>query len=316
MVVFRILGACVAGAAAAAALLAQGGRFSTALDVLTHLAPIYLVMAVVAGAAEAVAFRRPVVMAAAGVGLVAALALMVPELQRAVPTANVEQGVRTLTLVQFNARRINHRYDDIVDWIVAQHPDVAMIEEITPALRDRLLARTGWYVVGRLTTVMIFSPHPVTGIGVRPIVSTRGAPTWVNARMDGPWGPMPLLAVHADWPSRDLEDRQGPILAAVVRAIRTDELLFAGDFNSTPWAFTRQRDDRAFGLHRLTKARFTWPSGLGPLSPFPIDHVYAGDGWRLVSMTRGPRLGSDHFPLVVRLVPAGRLAARSAATGQ
>lgn len=44
-----------------------------------------------------------------------------------------------------------------------------------------------------------------------------------------------------------------------------------------------------------------------PPTPFPmlpIDHVYAGKGWRAVSVTRGPRLGSDHYPMVVVLAPS------------
>ncbi|MGH7012300.1 MAG: hypothetical protein ACREEX_15810, partial [Caulobacteraceae bacterium] len=39
-------------------------------------------------------------------------------------------------------------------------------------------------------------------------------------------------------------------------------------------------------------------------SPFPflpIDQVYAGDSWKTVSVKLGPRLGSDHLPVVVVL---------------
>nr|QQZ48664.1 hypothetical protein JKL49_14190 [Phenylobacterium glaciei] len=46
-----------------------------------------------------------------------------------------------------------------------------------------------------------------------------------------------------------------------------------------------------FGLERRTKALFSWPAYLGAKVPFPflpIDHVYAGKGWRTVSVKRGP----------------------------
>ena len=36
----------------------------------------------------------------------------------------------------------------------------------------------------------------------------------------------------------------------------------------------------------------------------PIDHVYAGPGWRTVSVQRGPKLGSDHYPVIVTLAPS------------
>ena len=55
-------------------------------------------------------------------------------------------------------------------------------------------------------------------------------------------------------------------------------------------------------------ALFSWPAAAftrwNIRAPFPvlaIDHVYAGAAWRTVSVRRGPRLGSDHYPVVVVL---------------
>jgi endonuclease/exonuclease/phosphatase (EEP) superfamily protein YafD len=82
-------------------------------------------------------------------------------------------------------------------------------------------------------------------------------------------------------------------------------MIIAGDFNSTPWSFALRRQDRLFGIERRTRALATWPARtLRSEAPFPflpIDHVYAGKGWRTVSMQRGPRLGSDHYPVIVVL---------------
>ena len=38
-----------------------------------------------------------------------------------------------------------------------------------------------------------------------------------------------------------------------------------------------------------------------PFAFAPIDQVFAGSAWRAVSVTRGPKLGSDHYPVVVVL---------------
>jgi endonuclease/exonuclease/phosphatase (EEP) superfamily protein YafD len=86
-----------------------------------------------------------------------------------------------------------------------------------------------------------------------------------------------------------------------------DSLIVAGDFNLTPWSFALRRGDARLGLRRLSRALATWPAGpvyAGVALPFPvlpIDHVYAGRAWRVVSLKRGPRLGSDHYPVVVVL---------------
>lgn len=296
------LAACVAGGAA---VIAQAGRFSGLADLPAHLAPVWLVMGALATMLELLGARRRAVLAAGAVAVLAAAVLIAPEYLRPLPPRSEAGRGPVLTLVQLNALDTNLAHGQVVDWIVAQRPDVVMIEEATPKLRDALVGRTGWAVVGRRTSVMIFSPHPLTGVGVRPSVSSAGAPTWVNAVMSGPWGETPLLAVHAYWPTRDPKDRIGAVLAQVVAAIGRDDLVMAGDFNSTPWSFTRQRHDRLFGLARVTRGMFSFPAWLGPLAAMPIDQVYLGRRWRLVSLERGPNLGSDHFPLVAKLAPAG-----------
>ena len=80
-----------------------------------------------------------------------------------------------------------------------------------------------------------------------------------------------------------------------------------GDFNATPWSFTLQRLDHEFGLIRRDRALFSWPIWPHLPAPFlPIDHVYAGDGWATVKVERGPKLGSDHYPVILTLAPTGR----------
>ncbi len=98
-------------------------------------------------------------------------------------------------------------------------------------------------------------------------------------------------------------------LAARIQALGDPAAILAGDFNAAPWSFALRRQDAALqnlGLARLTRALFTWPTPRfrrfalpSPVPLLPIDHVYAGANWRAVSVTGGPPLGSDHFPVVV-----------------
>jgi endonuclease/exonuclease/phosphatase (EEP) superfamily protein YafD len=85
-------------------------------------------------------------------------------------------------------------------------------------------------------------------------------------------------------------------------------LIVAGDFNSTPWSFSLRRQDAEFGLERRTRALFTFPVQpysryklRSPFPLFPIDQIYAGSDWKTVSVTRGPRLGSDHLATIAVL---------------
>ncbi|MES2609935.1 MAG: endonuclease/exonuclease/phosphatase family protein [Pseudomonadota bacterium] len=78
--------------------------------------------------------------------------------------------------------------------------------------------------------------------------------------------------------------------------------LLAGDLNTTPWArslFTVEAT-----LRRANGVAPSWPNAFGWLSVLPLDHVLASSGWQVLDSRIGPDLGSDHRPVVVRLVVA------------
>src|SRR3546814_7596545 len=61
--------------------------------------------------------------------------------------------------------------------------------------------------------------------------------------------------------------------------------------NLTPWAAAMREQDRALApLTRMTRAP-SWPRALPVL---PLDHLYAGPDWGLVSARRLAATGSDH----------------------
>jgi endonuclease/exonuclease/phosphatase (EEP) superfamily protein YafD len=122
-------------------------------------------------------------------------------------------------------------------------------------------------------------------------------------------GGFTVIGVHYAWPTMvRLQQAQAADLAFSLGRLDHSRLILTGDFNSTPWSFERRREDARFHLERRTRALPSWPARnftshrLLAIVPFlPIDHVYAGSAWRTVSVERGPRLGSDHYPVIVRL---------------
>jgi endonuclease/exonuclease/phosphatase (EEP) superfamily protein YafD len=121
-----------------------------------------------------------------------------------------------------------------------------------------------------------------------------------------------VVGVHYAWPTDPRRQQyQEARLASILAAVDRSRAIVAGDLNSTPWSFSRRRWDERFGLIRRTRAVFSWPAltqaqfpVLGAVPFLPIDHVYAGSGWATVDVERGPKLGSDHYPIVVTLAPA------------
>ena len=289
------------------AALAQLGRWSPTWDLFTHFAVIYLAAGLFAvGASLAFAGRMRVAVAIAGVVCVlAAGLLMAPEYPRSTGPKAAPDAARTFKVVQFNAWSGRNGNAKLVNWLSAEKPDVVVIEESSEGVRQAL-AGAGWWPVAGRSGVMLFTPgRPLAEIV--PKDNLTGPMELNGVVVSSPMGPVTVLGVHAPWPTHLTFKRDHDLLVPIVRSYPAATTILAGDFNSTPWSFARQRDDRDFGLIRRTRAVFTWPIAAYYRRRFlpvlPIDHVYAGRGWATVKVERGPALGSDHYPVVVTLAP-------------
>jgi endonuclease/exonuclease/phosphatase (EEP) superfamily protein YafD len=293
--------------AAAGAGLGWGGDFDWRLDVLTHFAPVYAafgLFAATAGVAVGRPWRRPLVMLG-GVAILCAGGLMWPEYTRYVEPPPASTAGGQIKIVQFNAFKRNIDVPPVVAWIAAQNPDIVTLQEARHDLRDALVKQMGYQVAGGKEHVMILSRRQRLRM-VRPPLD-KSPLTYVNATYPSDSGPFEVVTTHLDWPLYDTHPRQLADLASVVARRPRERMILTGDFNSAPWSFGLRRTDEALGLIRCDRALFSFPTRIarwdGPPPLLPIDHVYAGPGWRTVSIQRGPSLGSDHYPVVVILAP-------------
>jgi endonuclease/exonuclease/phosphatase (EEP) superfamily protein YafD len=301
---------------AGAGLACWGGLFSDRLDILTHAAPIWLCCAL-AGLGLALAVSREgerrALAGLAGTGVVAALALMTPELSSTLHRPQKPPaGASTLKLVQFNLWAENHDAAGTAAWILEQDADIVITEETGGESVPVLRALTKAYphqIRCRLKygcDTRIFSRWPVVAEHRFDGEGDGLIGAWATVRH--PRGDFSVVGVHFVWPIPAGQwQAQSRALAGRLAAFPKDSLIVTGDFNSTPWSWSLRRQDKAFGLQRRTRALASWPTGefsrvaSAPFPILPIDHVYAGKAWRTVKVERGPVLGSDHRPVVVTL---------------
>lgn len=302
------------------ALAAQGGRFSDRLDVLTHFTPIYLAGVLAATLVWIVTGRygrtTPVL---ALIGTLSALTLMLPDLTAATKWPSGRVDGETLTIVQFNTWVRNRDPGATARWILKTDPDIVVVEEgagesvaVLEALSDRYPSRTTCAAPFPCSTLILAKRKPVSrgGLSRDPLV---GGLSGAWATFHDQHGAFTIVGAHYTWPiPAGPQQQQTKRLATVLNRFPKDRLIVAGDMNSTPWSFSLRRQDRLFGLERRTRAVASWPAGRFselpltlPFPVLPIDQVYAGKGWRTISVRRGPTLGSDHFPIVVTLAPNG-----------
>lgn len=307
----------LAAGSAVLALAAQGGRFSDRLDALTHGAPLLIAGGLLALLTWLLAGRKARTTALlALVAVLSAGSLMAPELIRAATQEQVPANGRTLKLLQFNIWYLNKDTEGTVAWIREENPDVIVVEEgyarsggTARALRDAYPHVTTCADPRPCSTMILSRIAPIAEGGL----ATPGSQSWLSgawATYPGNGRPFTVIGVHYTWPwPAGPQQQQTLRLNNVVQGFPKEDLIVSGDFNSTPWSFSLKKQDRMFGLERRTRALFSWPAGhlherLGVKAPFPIlpiDQVYAGSAWRTVSVRRGPKLGSDHYPVVVEL---------------
>lgn len=302
---------------AAAAVLSLGGAFSNRLDTLTHFAPLYLVGGVIAIALQLVRGKRrgrwEVILGAAAILISAGL--MAPDILARLTAARSAPGPQSLKVIQLNLWSKNVDPRGTAAWIAHQNADVVVLEEVvgpTEAV-PVLLRHTFRYQTPRdmsfpVTTVILSKVAPRdSGVWPSPDVFGRHSGAW--ASFGDPATGYAVVGAHALWPTRPgRQQTQTALLASRLQAFDRDTLILAGDFNSTPWSFSLRRQDALFGLIRRTHALFSW--SVRPYSRYkiwtpvplmPIDHVYAGAAWKTVSVTSGPKLGSDHLPIIAVL---------------
>lgn len=303
--------ALLAGLCALASIAAQWGRVSLRLDLLAQFAHFWLLGAAVA-LATAILFRgwrRWSLVIPGLVGIILAGSIVLPEFVRPTGPHAPADAPDQLKIVQFNVWHHNPDPGAILAWLDAERPDIAIIEE-NPGPFSRALKADdhGWSVACLRCEVVILSRKPA--LSAAAMRRVRGQPMpLTHATFADRHGPFEVIGVHNAWPTDADQPFQEKRLADFIAGRPRERLIVAGDFNSASWAFQRRRWDQAFGLVRRERAIPSWPAQtykklhwLG-LPFLPIDHVYAGPGWATVSVRRGPRLSSDHYPLVITLAP-------------
>jgi endonuclease/exonuclease/phosphatase (EEP) superfamily protein YafD len=317
MELFRLMAMLLAVGCLLISALGIGGAFDYRLDVFNHLAPITLALAIVAAAIQ-LAFRKtmekPTLACAIGAAVISA-GVMTPELAAKLAQSRVEPRRQTIKVVELNLWSLNVDIPTTVRWLAAQRADVLVLEEVIDhttnvpwLLRATYPYRNNCGPDAPCTTLILSRVMPVAS-GSYPAPDAAGLHSAAWATFGSGSSAFSVIGDHAPWPrATDHQQVQSALLASRMDAFDRGSLIVAGDFNSTPWSFSLRRQDRLFGIERRTRALFTFPvqtySRYKARSPFPllpIDHIYAGSDWKTVSVTRGPRLGSDHLPTIAVL---------------
>jgi endonuclease/exonuclease/phosphatase (EEP) superfamily protein YafD len=198
-------------------------------------------------------------------------------------------------------------------------PDVVAMEEVNDQWLSALAPALRSYPYSKAMPrednfgIALYSKYPMVHGEIRQL-GEADIPSAI-AELELPDGRLTVIATHPLPPAGSensrLRNDQLARLAETVTRLRSPVLLL-GDLNATPWCSHFKRLLSQSGLRDSSQGRGilgTWPTHL-PILLIPIDHCLHTAGVHVTRRTTGPKVGSDHYPLVIDFVLTSRFSKR------
>lgn len=225
-----------------------------------------------------------------------------------------EKGDACFTLMISNVLMENREHGRLVALVRECRPDILMVVE-TDDVWARALQPLHADFPHRVAQpqdnyygMMLFSRLPIVRSEVRFLVqddipsihATLRLPSGAEFALHGlhPRPPEPLR--DQDSTPRDAEL---VLMGRTIGSGFSPPTVVAGDLNDVAWSPTTRLFLRLSGLldPRMGRGLFSSYNANNPLFRFPLDHVFHSNDFRLVKLRRLPRIGSDHFPILITL---------------
>ena len=297
---------------AGAALAGYCGRLGWLFELASHFRVQYGVL--LAASSLCYAFgRRWRVALAAGILSVANLCLVI-SVGSPPPKPDDRTVVRALLC---NVQASNQHYERLLELVRTEHPDLIVLIEVDFDWQEALRALDDLYPYRRVAPatrgwgMAFFSRIPLddleqTMIGGSDGDAGGGARTALamvaRLRIDG--HPLTVIGTHPCSPVSPsrlyFRNRQLADLARLVGR-QHGPVVLLGDLNVSPWSPYFQDLLSASGLRDSRQGfgiQASWPTSFA-FARIPIDHCLVSSEIAVHDRRIGPKMGSDHFPVVV-----------------
>ncbi|MCK6369864.1 MAG: endonuclease/exonuclease/phosphatase family protein [Gammaproteobacteria bacterium] len=298
-------------------LLALFARYGWIAELVSHFRLQYAVVLVALVGGFAIT-RRPYRAFAAGLFLLPNAWFAGPYLLPGVVTSSAAAAAAgEVSIVALNLFVANSEHAAVRAYLRHADADILVLSELTPAwvsaLREVTAAYPYWVSVDRRTPwgLGVYSRFPLKG--ARALDLGLGGSVNVVATAALPGGDVQLVGVHLASPTsparaaqRNLQlQRLADLLGPPRQSgdARNPPRLLIGDMNITPFSpYFGDLLDRTGLIDRRARDGLltTWPTWFMPVR-IPIDHCIADPDLPVLAVRRGPAVGSDHYPLEIRL---------------
>lgn len=226
-----------------------------------------------------------------------------------------------VTFLAINVLEENRRHDLVRDLIAAVDPDVLLLMETDPVWTEAMAP-----VLARYSTIvrdprddyygMLFATR-LEASEAKVLRLTHDETPTLFAALRAPSGqPFTFVGLHPQPPTpdgADTDERDAQIVYAARFARETAvPLVTMGDFNEAAWSKGAVEFKRVGGYvdPRVGRGLYASFHAQHMMIRCPIDQIYVTADVAVVSISLGPRVGSDHYPMIARLRFDAALAAQ------
>lgn len=237
-----------------------------------------------------------------------------PLARKRVRPATGSPGDASFRLAISNVLMENDRYDLWRKVVRQADPDVVVALEVDGKWMSALepLRRTHPHVAESVQDnyygMAVFSRLPLENAEVRHLVERDTPSIRATVRLrDG--SAVLLYALHPKPPeplrNQDSAPRDAELVlvAREIAAAPPQPTIVCGDLNDVAWSDTTRIFLRLSGLldPRVGRGLLNTFDANNPIFRFPLDHVFHSSHFRLFDLRRLPKVGSDHFPVLIEL---------------
>lgn len=280
-----------------ATILSFLGSLHWRLDLFTHFHAQYLFLSVLAALFALLNGRWRLLWF--GLGSVLINLMTMGAVYRPLETPKGE-GIELLIA---NVNTENRDFIRLANLIREEDPEIIGLIEVDEAwlkaLRPGLLAWPHRFEIPRDDNfgLALYSKRPFEGFKM-------DAPETKLPSIRGEFGDgLNLILIHAPPPINQAWSEHRDALLLELSKRPEPRLLIAGDFNATLWSRSMVKLLQS-GFEHGRRGRWlqpSWPADLGILG-IPIDHLLLRGGLHIQDHLIGPEIGSDHLPLLVKIL--------------
>ncbi|GAB3827934.1 endonuclease/exonuclease/phosphatase family protein [Pontibacter rugosus] len=223
-----------------------------------------------------------------------------------------EKPNSSFTMMMANVRMVNKKYQKFLDVVLKEDPDMLVMNEPNQAWHDNVCEELDKRY-----------PYSIK----KPLENTYGMLFWSKFKLHDseirfnveddipsfytvvelPDGKkFDLFTVHPQPPRLMLntETREAELLLVAKESKKTAyPSVVAGDLNDVAWSNTTKLFKEVSGMidPRVGRGFYNTYNAHIPVFRYPLDHVFYDPLFRLVSLRRLSKFGSDHFPMTITL---------------